>query len=142
MSATFNIYFNSANDGGSVSSPESPGGTAMPENPEQNDAGEGTRSVMTTSKAVGMYVLKQALNYSTSHIGEWTRDSAKQKQVDSIMSIAGYAVGFATNPVMTGITLATNIITSMIDYNTKASQEANSLRMLNKRAGNVNRSRT
>lgn len=142
MNNTINIWFKSGNSEGSVSSPESPGGQADFKSPEKNDAGEKTKGSMTTGKAVGMYLAKQSFSYATSHIGEWTQDSWLQNKVNSASKLVGYGIAIATNPIMGSLTLATDLITQTIDYHVKANREARTLSITNKRAGNINRSRT
>ena len=140
MNNTINIWFRGEQDG-SVSSPESPGGQADINSPEKNNAGKKTTGAMSTGKAVGMYLGKQAFSYATSHIGEWTQNTHLQNKVNSATKMLGYGVAIATNPIMGSIALATDLITSNIDYYVKGRREMNTLGVLNRRAGNVNRSR-
>ncbi len=139
MNNTINIFFKN-NEGGSISAPENPGGDISP-NPEESTAGEQSKGAMSGAGAVGLYVLKRSISYATSHVGEWTRDSRLQQQINGVTKIAGYASAIAINPTMGTVGLAMDLITSELDYAFKSRRENYSLSILNRRAGNLNRSR-
>lgn len=139
MNNTINIYFKNG-ERGSISSPESPGGEISP-SPEESTAGQQSKNSMSGAGAVGLYVLKQSVSYAISNIGEWTGNSNLQKQINGATKIVGYGTAIAVNPVMGSVGLAMDLITQEIDYYMKMSKEQDTLGILNRRAGNVNRSR-
>lgn len=138
---TINIIMKGSSEEGSTVSPESPGGTPNVDNPENNNIGNNTKSGLSTAKAVGYYLAKQGISAVTSRVGYWTRDSNLGNSINNITKMVGYAFAFTQNPIMTTLTLGVDVITSTIDYRYNANKESNTLTVLNKRAGSVNRSR-
>ena len=139
---TINIVMtNGLAEEGSAVSPESPGGAPNIDKPENNNIGNNTKGVLSTAKAVGYYLAKQGISAVTSRVGSWSRDSNLGSSVNSLTKMAGYGFAFTQNPIMTTLVLGVDVITSAIDYRYNANKEFNTLSVLNKRAGSVNRSR-
>lgn len=135
-----NIIFKNADASGSESDPTAPGATPNPDNPTEpkEDAGKGTSF---STKAIALYIGKQALNMATSRVGQVTGSNVLQDKVNAGLKVAGYAVAIATNPIMGTLALGVDYISSAIDYNINAGKENSAMEILNIRAGNINRSR-
>ena len=135
-----NIIFRNGAEPGNESNPETPGSTPNPEDPseQKENAGKGTSF---STKAMALYIGKQALNMATSRVGQVTGNSVLQDKVNAGLKVAGYATAIAINPIMGTLALGFDIANSAIDYHINANKENTALEVLNTRAGNINRSR-
>lgn len=76
-----------------------------------------------------------------SRVGEFTRNNLLQQQIDAGINIAQTAMAFAVNPWLGAVTLATQVLSSVITYQTNVTKEAHRLGVTRERAGYMNRSR-
>lgn len=134
-----NIYLQVA-DNGDPTNPQDPGTTPQPEDPTKNKGEKGKES-KGMSQVVGAYIGKKALEMATSRVGQASHSSIKQQKMGSILKIGVYGGLIAANPVLGGLALATDLISSSIDYSHNSTQDARSVAIMAGRAGNVNRSR-
>lgn len=146
---TITIIFQSGGGGGSESNPQSPGVTPNAQSPEQNAKKDNENSdVLTASKAMALYIGKQAVSTVTSRVGAVTRSNVAQTKVNAAMKMATYGgaiIGglFTGNYLATGmavISLGADMISSSIDYNTGSTQERLALNIQKEKAG-ISRSR-
>ena len=135
-----NIIFRQTDASGSESDPTAPGATPNPENPTDQQENSGKGASFST-KAIALYIGKQAINMATSRVSQITGSNVLQEKVNAGLKVAGYAVAIATNPVMGVLALGVDVANSVIDYNINASKENSAMVILNTRAGNINRSR-
>lgn len=135
-----NIIFKQPDASGSESDPLAPGATPNAEDPtnQKEDSGKGSNF---STKAMALYIGKQAFNMATSRVGQITGSSVLQDKVNAGIKVAGYAMAIAVNPVMGTLALGVDVISSVVDFNINAGKEQSALEILNTRAGNVNRSR-
>lgn len=134
-----NIYLQVA-DTGDPTNPQDPGTTPQPEDPTQNK-GEKGKEGKTMTQMVGAYIGKQALDMATSRVGQATHSSLMQQKMNSVLKIGVYGGLIAANPILGGLALATDLISSSIDYTYNSKQDARGVAILTGRAGNINRSR-
>lgn len=83
----------------------------------------------------------ESVSFLTSNVGRWTGSKVQQNNINNAMKVIGYAGAFMANPVMAGIMLAVDIVTSAYDYtyelnlkNMEASENARRLGTLNNRS--------
>ncbi|MBQ8426558.1 MAG: hypothetical protein IJX16_07575 [Clostridia bacterium] len=141
METNINIIFSNQQGGGSESDPETPGVTPNPEAPEETQKKPKEKDNSFNSKAIALYIGKQALSMVTSRVGVMTRSNVKQAQVNTAMKMVGYGVAIATNPVLGILAIGVDTINSALDYSEKARVEERRLSVLRERAGASNRSR-
>ncbi len=141
MDTNINIIFSNQQGGGSESDPEVPGATPNPEAPEETKKGGKEKDNSFNSKAIALYVGKQALSMVTSRVGVMTRSNVKQAQVNTAMKMVGYGVAIAANPVLGILAMGVDFINSSLDYKEKGRVEERRLSVLKERAGLTNRSR-
>lgn len=134
------IIFGGNDESGTESSPTSPGATPNPENPTEQKE-KGGKGASFSTKAMALYIGKQALNMATSRVGQVTGSSVLQNKVNAGLKVAGYVTAIATNPIMGTLAVGVDIIGSSLNYNIDAKKEREALGVLNERAGNINRSR-
>ena len=91
--------------------------------------------------AVGAYLAKQSFSIASSRVGQYTRDSQLQSQVNAGLQLLGYAGMIAANPVMGSIAVGLSLTTQMIDYNFKRNQYDAARSVALERAGQTNKSR-
>lgn len=135
-----NIIFRNGAEPGNESNPESPGSTPNPEDPTQQNEDNGKGASFST-KALALYIGKQALNMATSRVGQITGSSVLQAKVNAGLKVAGYVGAVIANPIMGSLAIGVDLIGSSIDYNIEGKKESTALEVLNTRAGNINRSR-
>lgn len=135
-----NIIFRNGAEPGNESNPETPGSTPNPEDPTEQKEEKGKGTSFSTG-ALALYIGKQALNMATSRVGVITGNSLLQEKVNATLKIVGYAGAIAVNPVMGIMAIGVDMISQNIDYGIGASKESSALRIMNERAGNINRSR-
>lgn len=139
METNINIYLHDP-DNGNATDPKDPGTTPDANNPTKNK-GEQGKSALTVAKVAGVYVAKQGLQMATSRVGQVTRDSLRQQQVNAGFKVGAYTALIVANPLMGGLALAADLISSNADFNHIARQEQRGLSITNERSGNINRSR-
>lgn len=145
-----NVIFSNQAAGGSEADPEVPGVTPNPESPElvQEKPKEKSKA-LTMTKAMALYVGKQALNMATSRVGAITRSTVKQEQTNAALKVMGYGASFmgaiATgNPmmaIMSFMSMGVDIISSTIDFNHNREKESVTTAVMLQRTGSKNRSR-
>ena len=64
-----------------------------------------------------------------------------QQKMNSVLKIGVYGGLIVANPILGGLALATDLISSSIDYSYNSKQDARGVAIMAGRAGNVNRSR-
>ena len=145
-----NVIFSNQAAGGSEADPEVPGVTPNPESPELvQEKPKEKNKALTMTKAMALYVGKQALNMATSRVGAITRSNIKQEQTNAALKVMGYGAGFfgaaaSGNPAamaMVGISLAVDIIGRTIDFNHNREKESVTTAVMLQRTGSKNRSR-
>ena len=150
MDTNINIIFQDGGAVGSEADPTCPGSTPNPDAPEQTKKqGKEKDNALTATKAMALYVGKQAFNMVTSRVGAVTRSNIKQAQVNAAVKTIGYGATFigslATQnylaAALTVLSFGVETINSSIDYNEKARTERVGLSIAGKRAGSINRSR-
>ena len=76
--------------------------------------------VKSTSGALVSVMAKTMLNEAQTlivpRIGEFTRDSLFQQQIDSAIGLGDTVAAFAVNPVLGAVTVAMDGLTNVIDY--------------------------
>ncbi len=149
MDTNINIIFSNQQGGGSESDPEVPGATPNPEAPEKTkDGGKETNKAKAAATAMAVAVAKQGISAVVSRVGVMTRSNTKQAQVNSAVKMVGYSIGFGTAVAsqnwaavaVMAISIGTETVTGIIDYNRNSSIERNTLSIARERAG-INRSR-
>ncbi len=86
--------------------------------------------VSTTGLFIAANVGKQAFNLVTSNIGKITGNSHLQDQVNIGLKTVGYAIGFATHPVITSIALGVEgVSTAINNYFEQSESKAKSAQM-------------
>ncbi|GEM_PF-5018494 len=136
-----NLYFNYQNGGGNESNPETPGVTPNPQEPDKNRKKPNENdNALTETKAMTAYLAKQGFSTVKTRISAESRSSLRQDKIDASMKIVGYGIGFATNPIITGVALFFDLFNQHLEYQSKQRQEERTLGIIRKRAG-IDRSR-
>ncbi|MBR0189100.1 MAG: hypothetical protein IJQ23_01785 [Clostridia bacterium] len=137
-----NLYFgDNSGAGGTENDPLTPGATPNPDAPEQIQKKPNEKDTSFSSKALALYVGKQALNMVVSRVGTMTRSNVKQQQVNTAMKMVGYGVAVSIHPLLGILAIGADTVNSILDYNEKARVEGLKLSILRERAGNINGSR-
>ena len=134
------IIFGGNDESGTESSPTSPGATPNPENPTEQKE-KGGKGASFSTKAMALYIGKQALNMATSRVGQVTGSTVLQNKVNAGLKVAGYVGAVIANPVMGTLAIGVDLIGSNINYGIEAKKEGTAMQIMNTRAGNINRSR-
>ena len=149
MDTNINIIFSNQQGGGSESDPEVPGVTPNPESPEQNKKGNKESSnAKAAASAMAVALVKQGVSATISRVGVMSRSSVKQAQVNSTVKMVGYGVGFGTAVAsqnwaavaVMAVSIGSETVTGLIDYNHNRGIERNTLSITRERAG-ISRSR-
>lgn len=129
---------------GTVASPErvDEPNIEQPTQPKQRQQATGQGAGKSAAVVLGTQIAKQATNYASSRVGEWTGNTQTQRMIDLSGQIATYGVAIAINPAIGLTMLGISVGTNVIDYFYNRSKENLSLSVLQKRAGATqNRSR-
>lgn len=141
MDTNINIIFSNQQGGGNEADPESPGVTPNPEAPEETAKKPKENNNEFDTKAMAIYVGKQAMQMVTSRVGVATRSNVKQTQMNTALKMVGYGVMFAKNPYLGALAMGVDMINSVLDYEEAGRVESRRLSVLRQRAGVDNRSR-
>ena len=124
-------------DGGSVTSPTNEG--APSDNPLAAKGSVKKLAGLATAKQLG----STALNYATSHVGQFTGSSHKQDIANGVMSAVGTAASIAANPILGTLNWLVSTVTELSDYLYNKKWESHNLNEARARAGsNYSHSRT
>ena len=88
-------------------------GGLQPSNPTARKDSSAVKTA--TSFIIGKQIGKNLLNFASSRVEMYTGDSQAQANVNMTMKMIGYGIGFATNPALTAVALATDIATQWAD---------------------------
>lgn len=100
-----------------------------------------SKPTMSMAKVVNLIGTSLTSSLVLSKVGEFSRDSLLQQQINTATSLAITGSAFAVNPALGTITLATSMISQSIDYDINARKELNRTLITGERAGYINRSR-
>lgn len=90
---------------------------------------------------VGKAILNEAQTLIVPRIGEYTRDSLLQQQIDSAIGVASTAAAFAIHPIVGLVDLTNKTVSSALDFSIRQQKEQERLTVQMQRASYVNRSR-
>lgn len=105
---------------------------------ESKDISKPTPSM---AKVTGLIASNLAKDLIISKVGEVTRDSLLQRQINAVGGLVTTGMAFAVDPVLGIATASIGIASNLIDYSINMNKEINRLGINRERAGYINRSR-